>query len=416
MRQLVKATIFFMLIIFLSACTQENNKANFVHRVGENFYIGNEPYNFVGINMWYGAYLASPDSKVGDLARLREELDLLKHHGITNIRVLGASEESTLKNSISPSFQNKDGSLNEDLLTGLDIFLDELSKRDMKAVIYLNNFWEWSGGMATYISWENNGTILDPSNPKTPWPAYALFTMKFYANKDANNRYRSYISTLTQRRNSVSGLLYKEDDTIMSWQLANEPRAGYAANEKESELPEFYKWVDETAAYIKMLAPNQLVSSGNEGVTGCVNSETCFLEAHKSDNIDYLTVHLWPLNWGWINREDMSASTDIVSKNTREYLDLHKRLASELGKPLVLEEFGFPRDNMSPAADANTEYRNSFLLEVFTLIEEWNEEGSPFVGSNVWSWGGIGRAEHDDYVWRNGDKTFMATLPKNLRD
>ena len=35
--------------------------------------------------------------------------------------------------------------------------LAELGQRDMKAVIYLNNFWDWSGGMPAYLNWVGNG-------------------------------------------------------------------------------------------------------------------------------------------------------------------------------------------------------------------------------------------------------------------
>jgi mannan endo-1,4-beta-mannosidase len=49
---------------------------------------------------------------------------------------------------------------NENLLVGLDFLLVELKKRDMVAVMCLNNFWPWSGGFAQYVSWANaNETI-----------------------------------------------------------------------------------------------------------------------------------------------------------------------------------------------------------------------------------------------------------------
>ena len=42
------------------------------------------------------------------------------------------------------------------VLDGLDYFLAEMGKRDMKAVMVLNNFWQWSGGMGQYVSWHEN--------------------------------------------------------------------------------------------------------------------------------------------------------------------------------------------------------------------------------------------------------------------
>ena len=64
----------------------------------------------------------------------------------------------------------------------------------------------------------------------------------------------------------MNGRLYNDDPTIMSWQLANEPRPGVDGNSTHSGA--FVQWVDETAAFIKKLAPKQLVSTGNEGWMG----------------------------------------------------------------------------------------------------------------------------------------------------
>src|SRR5690606_7822074 len=80
-------------------------------------------------------------SDVGDRARLRQELDLLKNTGINNLRVLAASESSELMRAVRPAVLIAPGEYNEDLLVGLDFLLDEMAQRDMKVVLYFNNFW-----------------------------------------------------------------------------------------------------------------------------------------------------------------------------------------------------------------------------------------------------------------------------------
>ena len=52
------------------------------------------------------------------------------------------------------------------------------------------------------------------------------------------------------------------------------------------------KWVDETAGFIKQLAPRQLVSTGNEGWMGTAGSKELFERSHATRNIDYLTFHI----------------------------------------------------------------------------------------------------------------------------
>jgi mannan endo-1,4-beta-mannosidase len=287
-----------------------------------------------------------------------------------------------------------------------------MGKRNLKAVIYLNNFWEWSGGMGTYLSWVNGGKFVDLSDPKQPWPAYPLFTMQFYEDDRANALYRDYVTAVVTRTNHVTERPYKDDPTIMAWQLANEPRPGYNREAGNHVLPAFYRWVDETAGFIKSLDPEHLVSSGNEGSAGCAEHDRCVIEAHASKHIDYLTFHLWPKNWGWLDDRDMPGTIARSFEHAAEYIDKHIEYALKLDKPLVLEEFGLPRDAGALKPGTPTQYRDRFYAFVFDRIEHSSRVGGPLVGSNVWSWGGFGRAAHDDANWRDGDTSYTGDPPQ----
>jgi mannan endo-1,4-beta-mannosidase len=384
---------------------------HFVEARGQALYRAGVPYRFVGVNFWYGAYLGAA-SGVGDVERLRAELDLLASLGVTNVRVLGASEAGPMKHSITPAFRTASAEYNQTLLAGLDRLLAELAERDMQAVIYLNNFWEWSGGMGTYLSWVNGGKFVDMSDPEHPWPAYPLFTMRFYESAAANALYRDYVRALVTRDNTVTGRAYREDPTIMAWQLANEPRPGAGQGEGEHVLPAYVRWVRESAAFIKGLDPNHMVSTGSEGVAGCIEDADCFSEAHRTRDIDYLTLHLWPKNWGWLGEGEMADAIDRVLDNAGDYIDRHVELARELEKPLVLEEFGLPRDAGDLEPGSPTTYRDRFLAFVFQRVEKESKTGGPLVGSNLWGWGGLGRAAHPNRAWQAGDSSYTGDPPQ----
>ncbi|MEZ5998140.1 MAG: cellulase family glycosylhydrolase [Hyphomonas sp.] len=320
-----------------------------------------------------------------------------------------------MKNSLKPAFHNAAGQMNGDLLAGLDRLLDEMAKRDMKAVIYLNNFWEWSGGMGTYLSWVNGGHYIDLGDPTHPWPEFPLFNMQFYANEAANEAYRSYVEALVTRTNSVNGRAYAEDPTIMAWQLANEPRPGYSPAPGMAVLDDYYVWVADTAAFIKRFDPNHLVSTGSEGTVGCADDATCYMQAHQVSAIDYLTFHMWPKNWSWLDDRDMAGTMDTVERNSRGYIADHTAMARRLGKPIVLEEFGFPRDEGALAADASVDYRNQYYGLVFKEVERQAAEAGPLSGTNFWTWGGEGRAEHPDFVWRVEDRSYTGDPPQEAQ-
>jgi Endo-beta-mannanase len=386
-------------------------KSPFVSVVGNRFYLEGKPYSFVGTNVWFAPYIGSESADIGDRPRLQRELDFLKKTGITNLRILGASERSPLDNSLSPAIMHKGKIEREDIFVGLDFTLAEMAKRDMKAVIFLSNFWEWSGGMVTYLSWVNGGEYINLGDPDQPWPAFALFSAQFYSNWEAVDMYHRYVSNLLERRNTITGKLYKEDPTIMSWQLANEPRPGDGEQSREN-LPAYYRWIKDTAKLIKAHAPNQLVSVGSEGTMGCLEMDECYLGAHAGNGIDYATFHMWPKNWGWFDVQKPEETFGRAVEKARAYIEKHEGLANQLNMPIVLEEFGLERDLGAFAPESSTKYRNDFYRFVFEQINRSVKSGGPFMGSNFWAWGGFGEALHDDAKWRPGDKTFVGDPPQ----
>jgi len=177
--------------------------------------LGGQPYRFVGANLWYGAWLGSPGVS-GDRARLGRELDRLKALGVTNLRILGAGETSPAKVAISPTFRGPGEDYDQDLLKGLDVVLAEMAKRGMKAVIYVNNFWDWSGGMPAYLRWTGNGQWFQQGDPAHPWPEFADYSARFYGDAKAQDLFRRYLRALVGRVSSVTGKAYRDDPTIMA--------------------------------------------------------------------------------------------------------------------------------------------------------------------------------------------------------
>ncbi len=167
-------------------------RAPFVRVDGTAFRAGDAPYAIAGTNMWYAAYLGAgtPD---GNRDRLKRELDRLTALGVDNVRILGSAEYSPLKNSVRPTFRDRAAHYNEELLRGLDLALAEMGRRGMKAVIYLTNFWEWSGGMMTYLYWTNGGRYIDMNDPAHPWPEFPDMSSEFYGNAPAVAMYHDYV-------------------------------------------------------------------------------------------------------------------------------------------------------------------------------------------------------------------------------
>jgi mannan endo-1,4-beta-mannosidase len=360
------------------------------------------PYHFVGANLWYGCNLAAL-AEGGDRDRLRRELDLLHSLGIDNLRVLGASEGLGQPNTVRPPIQPELGRHDERLLDGLDFLLAEMARRDMLAVVVLNNYWEWSGGMAQYLSWLDGVPVPNPVHPEYTWDQFMNFSARFYGHAEANAAFRRYVETLIERRNRYTGLRYRDDPTIMAWQLANEPRPGRGKPGWRNRET-FTSWIGSTADFIRSLDPNHLISLGSEGLRGCLGRPEIYLAIHRFDSVDYLTVHLWILNWSWYDPRNHDVTYPEAERLAIDYLDQHIAFAEELGKPLVLDEFGIPRDLHSYSPTASTTVRDRFYETVFGHLAANAEAGGSFAGSNFWTWGGYGTpANPDDPAWHHGD-------------
>ena len=155
----LKLFLTIMTAVLVSACQQkpQERQQDFVRVENGHFVKNGQPYYYVGTNFWYGAILGS-EGQGGDRERLGKELDLMKEMGIDNLRILvGSDGERGVKTKVEPTLQEAPGVYNDTILAGLDYLLQELGKRDMVAVLYLNNSWEWSGGYGFYLEHAREG-------------------------------------------------------------------------------------------------------------------------------------------------------------------------------------------------------------------------------------------------------------------
>ena len=365
----------------------------FIKVIGNQFIKNNSPYHFIGTNFWYGAHLAA--KKSGDRARLIKELDTLKVNGITNLRIMAGSEGTNHRPyNIPIPMQPKLGEYNEDVLEGLDFLIAEMQKRGMQAVLCLSNFWYWSGGLSQYLSWVTGEEIPYP-NDTNNWEKYMRFTANFYTNNTAMEAYKNHVETIIKRINTVTNTSYFEEPTIMSWELANEP---YAIQNQVAYL----HWIENTSAFIKQLAPNQLVTIGGEGNTPFpwfTNNNT--LSDYKFESLDYITIHIWIQNWEWYNPNKHDKTYKDALKKAKNYINEHLAIASTFNKPMVLEEFGISRDYLEYTNQSSVNHRNTYFKDVFDVLLEHINNKSNFVGCNFWAWGGFGHANTPGEVSNN---------------
>ncbi len=397
MKKVFRKLIYIALLPLMMSCTtQKENSQPQITVKGTQFYKGDVPYHYIGTNYWYGALLAAKDG--GDRKRLGEELDLLKANGMDNLRILVGAEGGSQDFTVTPALQPKQGEYNENLLDGLDYLLNEMSKRGMYAVLYLNNNWEWSGGMSQYLEWNGHGPLPNPNIKPNTWPQFMEYTKQFHKCEPCMEAFENHIKYILGRTNAYSNEKYTEDTTIMAWQIANEPRVFTADNEAP-----FTKWLNNVVDLIDSIDSNHLICTGSEGKAGSADDIAIYERTHNNAKIDYLTMHIWPKNWGWYDYAKPQETLPSSINQAIAYIDEHIAVAQRLNKPIVLEEFGLSREGESLSKDASTASRDIFYKAIFDRLEKSIKNKEAFTALNFWGFGGSGKNDPNNGKWQKGD-------------
>jgi mannan endo-1,4-beta-mannosidase len=400
-----RALFVFLLALSLSAGAAAQS-SSFVSVKNHQFYVGRKPYYFIGTNYWYGGLLGLEKDKRKGVERLRRELDFLKSNGVTNLRIMAGAEGTGLINGVErvgPPLQPEQGRFNVEVLDGLDLVLSEMGKRGMKAVVFFSNNWEWSGGFQQYLIW-NDRVPEAMKTRKLTWDEQRDIVSKFYGCEPCKENYNKQVALILGRVNKYNGKKYTSDPAIMAWELANEPRPMRPAAERD-----YRKWISEIAAMIKARDKNHLVTIGHEGFMGTENLKL-YEEINADRNLDYLTIHIWAKNWGWFKDDKVAEGFPNVLEKAAAYIEQHLAIAEKLNKPLVLEEFGLPRDGQSFEINSPTSLRDTYYNRIFSVLARHANKNGHLAGAAFWAFGGTARPIKNQIFWKTGDD-YMGDPP-----
>jgi mannan endo-1,4-beta-mannosidase len=191
-------------------------------------------------------------------------------------------------------------------LQHLDYVIYEAGQLNLKLVIPFVNDYDQFGGMDQYVRWKG-GQYHD----------------QFYTDPTIRQWYKDWISHLLNHVNSITGVKYKDDATIMTWELANEERcAGYGVYPQSTgcTTDTITSWAADVSAYVKSIDKKHLLSPGDEGFY-CTDPQSSDFTINcstgvdsialaKLPDMDILSFHLYPDSWGktpewgteWIQR------------------------------------------------------------------------------------------------------------------
>ena len=328
--------------------TEPGGFDNFITRQGDRLYDGSTPFRFISFNVpsllaksW--SWAGGPDTDQEDAPPEGESWEWKRaeeweqEDAIVSVAQMGGNVLRTYTLSVGQGeffdtgagetrhvIGNGDGtiSFNEELFQDLDRAVAIARENCVRLIIPIIDNAGWWG-------WGGMEDLVEIWNEENEDKALGVGVVKedFWTHEDLKDYYKQIADSLVNRVNTVTGVAYKDDPTILAWETGNElahelhEYPSYANNGEDVA-----EWTAEMAAWLKENAPNQLVVDGRYGV---------YLDALSDDNVDIVSDHYYKrYDSGAKYSSDVYGDLLLISDAAEFSSDIEK-------KPLLNGEFGF---------------------------------------------------------------------------
>ncbi len=256
----MKLKMFIILFVFfflLNACQKPDNNnlskfKNFITREKDKLMDGNKELRFISFAIPELSMQENPYWGINDTFSQEDAIKTIANMGgkvtrpyVFSIKTKGKSTTHVL----AP------GEYNEVCFKSFDYLLMLCNKYGVRLVVPFIDTWAWWGGITEFSAMRGK----DKS--------------EFWTDPRLKEDFKNLIKYVLNRKNTISGVVYKDDPAILAWETGNELRQSTAL------------WTVEMAAYIKSIDPKHLVMDGRD--------IDHFQECIDDPNIDIMTSHYY---------------------------------------------------------------------------------------------------------------------------
>ncbi|KAM7511484.1 hypothetical protein LguiB_010359 [Lonicera macranthoides] len=349
-----------LFLVFVSESRVLTKNGGFVTTNGAHFVLNGLPFLFNGFNSYWMMNVATEPSERHKVSEVFRDAAAA---GLSVCRTWAFADGGNKALQISP------GVYDERVFEGLDFVIAEARRYGVHLILSFANNYNDFGGRPQYVQWARNAGVRINSDDD------------FYTNQVLKGYYKNHMMKVMTRMNTITKIAYKDDSTIMAWELMNEPRcqADYSGRTING-------WVQEMAIYVKSIDRKHLLEIGMEGFYGDTMPQrkqinpgfqvgTDFISNNLIKEIDFATIHAYPDIW-------LSGQNEVAQMAFMErWMSSHwEDSRTTLKKPLVIAEFG--KSSKDPGYTLSA--RDTFMNTIYKSIYSFARSGGTLGGGLVW--------------------------------
>ncbi|CAM8909179.1 unnamed protein product [Rhodiola kirilowii] len=349
---------------------------SFVERNGTQFMVDGKAFY---VNGWNSYWFMDHAVDLNSRWRVTSMLQAGAKMGLTVCRTWAFNDGEYNSLQIAP------GRFDERVFQALDYVIVEARRNGVRLLLSLVNNLQAYGGKTQYVKWATEeGIGLSSSNDS------------FFFDPSIRNYFKIYLKAVLTRKNTFTGIEYRDDPTIFAWELMNEPRCMSDASGDTLQ-----DWIEEMSTYVKSIDSKHLLTIGHEGFYGPESPKrfnvnpgpwaatlgTDFIRNNKIPTIDFASVHIYPDHW--FHDQMFEDKVKYLSKWTRSHIEDGD---NELHKPIAFTEFGLSNLN----ADFEPAQRDKFNKIILNMVYNSAKKGGAGAGTFIWQLLVEGMEEYND--------------------
>lgn len=347
------------------AMNDNSEQWGMVQKRGYKFIVGDkeEPFYVNGFNTYWLMSFAVDESTRGRVC------DVL--HQASNVE-LNVCRTWAFNDGGYRALQVSPGQYDEEVFKALDFVISEARRHRIRLILSLCNNWPEYGGKAQYVKWGNEAGLNLSSDDD------------FFRDQTIREYYKSYVKAVLTRVNTITNMMYKDDPTILAWELINEPRCS-----SDPSGDALQSWIEEMASYVKSIDSKHLVEIGSEGFYGPSSPErlhhnpntwasevgTDFIRNHQVPEIDFASVHIYTDSW--LPNATTSAHLVFVKNWMEEHME---DTENTLNMPVVFGEFGVKTEDER----FGSKFREAYMNAVYNTLLKSRKKGGSGGGCLLW--------------------------------